>query len=261
MMLIDTHNHIDSPEFDGDREAVLQRSRTAGIHRQIVQGIFADNWSKLHTLADHHDDIYFALGMHPIYLDRHRPEHLDCLEDHLRSPSRHPKLCAIGEIGLDYWVTTLDRTEQKTLFEAQLTLAKRYELPVILHVRRAHADCIAQLKRFKLVSAGTVHAFAGSFEEAREYIKLGFKLGLGGAPTWPQATRLKAVVQRLPLDAIVLETDAPDMPPAMFPDQRNSPEHLPAICRSIADIMGITPEQLAEASSRNACQLYGWSCP
>jgi TatD DNase family protein len=117
---------------------------------------------------------------------------------------------------------------------------------------------IASLKRFKLKRGGIIHAFAGSREEAREYLKLGFKLGLGGAATWPQALRLRKVIAELPLHALVLETDSPDMAPAMFPGQRNSPQHLPAICAALAQIIGITPEQLASASTRNACELFGW---
>ncbi|MNE70709.1 putative deoxyribonuclease YjjV [compost metagenome] len=125
-------------------------------------------------------------------------------------------------------------------------------------MRRSHADVIATLKRMGSNRAGIIHAFAGSFEEAREYIKLGFKLGLGGAATWPQALRMHRVLAQLPLDAVVLETDSPDMAPAMFPGQRNSPAHLPAICEALAGIMGISPERLAEASTANARQLFNW---
>ena len=125
-------------------------------------------------------------------------------------------------------------------------------------MRRAHAATIATLKRQRLKRGGIIHAFAGSYEEAREYLRLGFKLGLGGAPTWPQALRLRKMVAQLPAEAIVLETDAPDMAPAMYPSLRNSPEHLPAICTALAELRGVTPEELAAASSRNAAELFGW---
>jgi TatD DNase family protein len=125
-------------------------------------------------------------------------------------------------------------------------------------VRRSHAAVIATLKRFRLKRAGIIHAFAGSQEEAREYIKLGFKLGLGGAATWPQALRMHRVIATLPLESVVLETDSPDMAPAMFPGQRNSPSHLPAICEALAAIMAVSPEQLANASTANACELFNW---
>ncbi|WP_019363288.1 TatD family hydrolase, partial [Pseudomonas asplenii] len=152
-----------------------------------------------------------------------------------------------------------DRERQQALFEAQLKLAADFELPALLHVRRSHAATIATLKRFRLARGGIIHAFAGSREEAREYLKLGFKLGLGGAGTWPQALRLSKVIAELPLEAVVLETDSPDMAPVMFPGMRNSPEHLPAICAALAELMGISPQTLATASSANACALFNWS--
>ncbi|MBQ1557886.1 MAG: TatD family hydrolase, partial [Pseudomonas sp.] len=169
------------------------------------------------------------------------------------------KLCAVGEFGLDYYLENLDRQRQQAVFEAQLNLAAEFELPALLHVRRAHAATIATLKRFRLARGGIIHAFAGSYEEAREYIKLGFRLGLGGAATWPQANRLRKVVAQLPLESIVLETDSPDMAPAMHPNQRNSPEYLTDICSELAALRGVTAEELAAASSRNADELFGWA--
>jgi len=137
-------------------------------------------------------------------------------------------------------------------------MAADAQLPALLHVRRSHAPVIATLKRFRLQRGGIIHAFAGSREEAREYLKLGFKLGLGGAATWPQALRLRKVIADLPLESIVLETDSPDMAPFMYPNQRNSPEHLPAICESLAGVMGISADVLATASTANACEVFGW---
>jgi TatD DNase family protein len=164
----------------------------------------------------------------------------------------------VGEIGLDYFLEHLDRERQQPLFEAQLKLAVDFQLPALLHVRRSHAAVIATLKRIRLPRGGIIHAFAGSREEAHEYIKLGFKLGLGGAATWPQALRMHKVLAQLPLEAVVLETDAPDMAPAMYPGQRNSPEHLPEICAALAERMGLSPLSLAQASTRNACELFNW---
>jgi TatD DNase family protein len=168
------------------------------------------------------------------------------------------QLCAVGEFGLDYYLPHLDRERQQSLFEAQLDLAAEFQLPALLHVRRSHAPVTAALKRYKLARGGVIHAFSGSLEEAREYLKLGFKLGLGGAATWPQALRLRKVLAQLPLDAVVLETDSPDMAPAMYPGMRNSPVHLPDICAALAQVMGCTPEALAAASTRNAGELFGW---
>lgn len=257
-MLIDTHTHLDFPEFDADRAEVLDRARALGVKRQVLMGVTRGNWQRIWELATTQDDLYAAFGLHPIYLGEHQPAHLDELRTMLLAHAGHPKLCAVGEIGLDYYLEDLDRDAQQALFEAQLAIASDAQLPVLLHVRRSHAAVIATLKRFRLQRAGIVHAFAGSVEEAREYLKLGFRLGLGGAPTWPQANRLRKVVPQLPLEAIVLETDAPDMAPSMHPQQRNSPEYLPDICANLADLLGIPPDALAAASSRNACELFGW---
>ncbi|TBU76415.1 TatD family hydrolase [Phytopseudomonas daroniae] len=258
MQLIDTHTHLDFPDFDDDRSEVLAQARGFGIERLVVLGVEHANWQRLWDLVQKHEGLYAAFGLHPVYLNEHRPEDMQALQDWLARFHGHEKLCAVGEFGLDYYLAELDRERQQALFEAQLALAESFELPALLHVRRAHAPVIATLKRFKLRRAGIIHAFAGSFEEAREYLKLGFKLGLGGAPTWPQAKRLRQVIARLPLDAVVLETDSPDMPPAMHPNMRNSPVHLPDICSELAPLFEISPEELAEASSSNAMQLFGW---
>lgn len=258
MQLIDTHNHLDFPDFDADRPALLERCRALGVERQVLLGVFQDNWTRVVQLAEQHSELYAALGLHPLYLRQHRPPHLLALRERLQRLEGHPKLCAVGEIGLDYYIETLDRDAQQALFEEQLRIAIDVELPVLLHVRRAHAAVIATLKRLRVPRGGIVHAFAGSREEAREYLKLGFRLGLGGAPTWPQANRLRKVVAELPLEAIVLETDAPDMAPAMYPGQRNSPEHLPAICAALAELRGMSAEELAAASTRNAQEVFGW---
>lgn len=258
MELIDSHTHLDFPDFDDDRGALLADSRVRGVSRMVVLGVYQANWQRLWDLVQSDSQLYAAFGLHPVYLEDHQPQHLQQLQDWLARLAGHPQLCAVGEIGLDYFLEQLDRERQQSLFEAQLQLAADFHLPALLHVRRSHAAVIATLKRFKLKRGGIIHAFAGSREEAREYLKLGFKLGLGGAATWPQALRLRKVIAELPLESVVLETDSPDMAPAMFPGQRNSPQHLPAICAALAQIIGIAPEQLASASTRNACEVFGW---
>ncbi|MFJ5294967.1 TatD family hydrolase [Pseudomonas sp. NPDC088368] len=259
MRLIDTHTHLDFDDFDADRDAVLSRCRQLQVDRIVVLGVYQRNLQRVWDLALNEPSIYAALGLHPIYLNEHRTEHLHELRERLAELAGHPKLCAVGEIGLDYYVESLDRDRQKTVFEQQLQMAADFNLPALLHVRRSHADTIATLKRFKLKRAGIVHAFAGSREEAKEYIKLGFKLGLGGAATWPQALRMHRVIADLPLDSVVLETDSPDMAPAMYPGERNSPAHLPDICGALAGLMNTTPDTLANASTENACQVFGWA--
>jgi len=256
--LIDTHTHLDFPDFDADRPALLAASRALGVRQMVVLGVYRDNWQRVWDLVQSDPDLHAAFGLHPVYLDQHRPDDVAHLRDWLARLAGHRQLCAVGEIGLDYYIEGLNRERQQTLFEAQLQLATEFELPALIHVRRSHAAVIATLKLLPLKRAGIIHAFAGSFEEAREYIKLGYKLGLGGAATWSQALRMHRVLAKLPLEAVVLETDSPDMAPAMYPGQRNSPAHLPAICEALATIMAISPEQLAEASTANARQLFNW---
>jgi TatD DNase family protein len=257
--LIDTHTHLDFDDFDADRQAVLNHCKHLGVERMVVLGVYQRNLQRVWDLALSEPQVYAALGLHPIYLDEHRPEHLQELRDRLAALAGHPKLCAVGEIGLDYYVESLDREQQQKTFDSQLQMAADFNLPALLHVRRSHADTIATLKRFKLRRSGIVHAFAGSREEAKEYIKLGFKLGLGGAATWPQALRMHRVIAELPLDSVVLETDSPDMAPAMFAGIRNSPEHLPDICTALAELMNIPAERLAEASTASAYEVFGWN--
>lgn len=258
MRLIDTHTHLDFPEFDADRTHLLDNAAARGVERMVVLGVFQGNFQRVWDLACADERLVAALGLHPIYLDQHRPEHVLELRQWLERLHGDRRLCAVGEFGLDYYVETLDRQRQQDLFEAQLQMACDFDLPALLHVRRSHAQVIATLKRYKPGRAGVIHAFAGSYEEAREYIKLGFKLGLGGAATWPQALRLRKTIARLPLDSIVLETDSPDMAPAMFPGLRNSPEHLPEIADALAGLMGVDAQLLAEASTGNAIALFGW---
>ncbi|EIK95157.1 TatD-related deoxyribonuclease [Pseudomonas sp. M47T1] len=258
MGLIDTHTHLDFPDFDVDRPALLANARALGVRRMVVLGVHQANWQRVWDLVQSDAQLFAALGLHPVYLEEHRPEHLLQLRGWLERLAGHRQLCAVGEFGLDYYLEDLDRERQQQLFEAQLTLAAEFELPVLLHVRRSHAPIIAALKRFKLKRAGIIHAFAGSYEEACEYLKLGFKLGLGGAATWPQAVKLRKTVARLPLDGVVLETDSPDMAPVMFAGQRNSPEHLPKIAEALAKVMDVDVAALSQASTANACEVFAW---
>lgn len=260
MRLVDTHTHLDFADFDADRDEVLAQARQAGVERMVVLGVYQANWQRVWALVKREPQLYAAFGLHPVYLEQHRAEHVRELGDWLSRLRGDRQLCAVGEFGLDYYVAELDRERQQALFEAQLQLAVDVELPALLHVRRSHADVIARLKRYKPARGGIIHAFAGSFEEAREYQKLGFKLGLGGAATWPQALRLRKVLPRLGLESVVLETDAPDMAPVMHAGVRNSPVHLPQIAQALAGVMGVEVEALAQASTRNAYEVFGWSC-
>ena len=178
MRLIDTHTHLDFPDFDADRAEVLARSQALGVQRMVVLGVYQSNWQRLWQLVESNEGLYAAFGLHPVYLDDHRPEHLGELRAWLDRLIGHPRLCAVGEFGLDYYLDHLDRQRQQALFEAQLHLAIEFELPVLLHVRRAHAATIATLKRLRPARGGIIHAFAGSQVQAERFLELGFVLGL-----------------------------------------------------------------------------------
>ena len=258
MPLIDTHAHLDGEEFAQDYASVLAHSQKLGVQRIILPGVMAQGWTRLWELACTEALLWAAPGLHPLYVEQHQAQHITQLGDWLNQWHAHPKLCAIGEIGLDFWHKTQNSAKQQYYLEAQLELAAVFSLPVLLHVRRAHAPMIATLKRHRLQQGGIVHAFSGSLEEAKEYQKLGFYLGLGGAATWPQAKRMQRLLPHIPLEQVVLETDAPDMAPASRPHQRNSPEYLPEICVRLAGIFGVSEHQLAQISYDNACRLFGW---
>lgn len=258
MLLIDSHCHLDFPEFDADREAVIAHSQALGVEKMLVVGITRQHWPRLWDVINSHPNLYGALGLHPYFLHEHQDRDIQALAEQLQRYHLHPKLCAVGEIGLDFFLPDLDRQHQIHLFEQQVALAAEFNLPVIIHSRRANAQVTAILKRAQLPRAGIIHAFSGSYEEAMEYIKLGFLLGFGGAATWPRATRLQSVLQRLPIDSIALETDSPDMPPHWLAGQRNSPEQLPRICEHLAQIYGISAAALAAHTSDNVRRLlYG----
>lgn len=256
---IDTHTHLDFPDFDADRDAVLADCDRLGVRRILLMGVTAGNWDRIWSMASADQRLYAAFGLHPVFLDQHQPQDLQLLRDRLAQYAEHPRCCAVGEFGLDYFIDQADRKGQQYLFEAQLEMATELKLPALLHVRRAHAPVIAALKRYQPERGGIVHAFSGSLEEAQEYIRLGFKLGLGGAATWPQAKRMHRVIPELPADSLVLETDSPDMAPAFLPYQRNSPQNLPQICAELAALRNETPEQLALQCLHNTCELFGWS--
>ena len=258
-LYIDTHTHLDFADFDKDREAVLADCQRLGVSRILLMGVNRSNWDDIWRLVESDVRYYAAFGLHPVFIDQHQPQDIQLLRERLEKHAGDPRCCAVGEFGLDYFIENPDRERQQRLFEAQLEIAVDMQLPALLHVRRAHAPVIAALKRYQLPRGGIVHAFSGSLEEAREYVRLGFKLGLGGAATWPQAKRMHRVIPQLPAESLVLETDSPDMAPAFRPYQRNSPQNLPQICAELAALRGETTEQLARQCLHNTCELFNWA--
>lgn len=247
MQLIDSHCHIDVEAFDEDRPEVLGRCREAGINRLLVPGIMSSSWPRLKDICNQYPGLFPAYGLHPVYVENHSRDDIDDLDQWLQRENP----VAVGEIGLDYYVTELDRDRQQELFVAQLALAQTYSLPVILHVRKSHDVVLSTLKRHP-VKGGTCHAFNGSLEQAHQYMDCGFKLGFGGMLTYERSHKLHRLAKQLPLDAIVLETDAPDMTGASHHGQRNSPEYLPEALDALATLRNEDRDHIAEQTSRNA---------
>lgn len=256
MELFDSHCHIDVAEFAADRDQVLRRARHNGVRQLLVPAVDRAHWSDLIELCRQDADLFPALGLHPVYLKQHSQADIDALE----TVVAQQKPIAIGEIGLDYFVVELDRERQQVLFEAQLEIARNANLPVVLHVRKAHDQVLATLRRIK-VPGGTAHAFNGSLQQAQQYIDMGFKLGFGGTLTYARSHKIHALARQLPLHALVLETDAPDMVVAAHRGERNSPEYLPDCLQALADIRDEAPESIAAQTTANARAAFGLDRP
>lgn len=262
-MWIDTHCHLDAGEFAGDVDAVRHRAAAAGVVHCVLPAVSVRNFEAVRTLAHRHGDSY-ALGIHPLYTPDAKEEDLAVLDRALAQHRDDPRLVAVGEIGLDHFVPGLDAARQEYFFRAQLELAQRHGLPVLLHVRRSADALLKQLRRIPVT--GIAHAFNGSAQQAGEFVRLGFRLGFGGTVTYDRALQVRRLARELPLDALVLETDAPDIPPhwlyrtaeeraAGAAQGRNEPGELPAIGAVLADLRGMPAGELAAATCRNACAV------
>jgi TatD DNase family protein len=260
MPWIDSHCHLDAAEFDADRGAVLARARAAGVATLVLPAVAVAGFDKLRELAHHHG-LFYALGIHPLYVDAADDADLERLADALQTHRDDPRLVAVGEIGLDHFVPGLDRDRQQRFYAAQLRLAREHGLPVILHVRRSADALLAQLRRTAVVG-GIAHAFNGSVQQALSFAALGFKLGFGGAMTFERARQIRHLAATLPPEVPVLETDAPDMPPqwlyvkaderAVRPARRNEPAELPRIAQTLAALRGWTLAETAAHTTLNA---------
>jgi len=259
-MWTDTHCHLDAAEFDADRDAVVARARAAGVAQIVVPAVARSNFDTVRVLAHAHGFAY-ALGIHPLCVGQANDDDLRQLADALAEHRGDPRLVAVGEIGLDHFVPGLDLARQAQFYVAQLKLARRFDLPVIVHVRRS-ADTLLKHLRVEKVRGGIAHAFNGSEQQAFAFVALGFKLGFGGAMTFERALQIRRLAQLLPADAIVLETDAPDIPPhwlyrtaaerAAGQSSRNEPAELPRIAQTLAELRGLSLPALAELTSANA---------
>lgn len=254
-MLIDTHCHLEAPEFAADRDATIAACRAGGIAAIVVPAVAVANFAAVRELAHAHSGLGYALGIHPMYVDDAQDDDLVHLRRALEAARGDPRLVAVGEIGLDYFVPGLDHERQRRFLEAQLRLAAEFELPVLLHARRSQDHLLRELRRIR-VSGGIAHAFNGSRQQAGIFLDLGFALGFGGAMTFDRATRIRALAAELPPEAHVLETDAPDMAPAWLPSgSRNSPAELPAIAAAFASLRGVPVADAIAATGANALRV------
>lgn len=250
MKIIDTHCHLDFAEFSHDRDKVLNRAREQGVNGFVVPGVKKSTWHELILLCEQSKDLHYALGLHPMFIKAHQPEHIDTL----RECVANNRPVAIGEIGLDFYDRSLLVDMQLTIFEQQLSVACDVGLPVILHVRKAHEEVLGCLKKFPVIG-GIVHAFNGSLQQAERYQQHNFKFGFGGMLTYERSSKLRKLAVELPIDSIVLETDSPDMAVEQHRGERNSPEYLPYCLEALARIKEMPLEKIAQQTSINACNV------
>ncbi|MBU3550074.1 TatD family hydrolase [Polynucleobacter sp. MWH-Berg-3C6] len=260
-MWIDTHCHLDAPEFAKNLPEVIQTSVDNNVQAILLPAVKADDCQPVRALANQYSQqipgLVYTLGIHPLYTNQAKEGDISILEKEITQSLSDPRFVGIGEIGLDYFVEGLDPHKQEYFFNAQLDLAQQFKLPVILHVRRSQ-DAILKALRLRKIPSGIAHAFNGSFQQAEQFIELGFKLGFGGAATYERALQIRRLLTELPIDSIVTETDAPDIPPAWLRKEGiafNEPGFLPRIARSLASIRGINEAEFSAAVWRNAMQV------
>ncbi len=250
-MYIDSHTHIDFPDFDQDLDRVLNDASYAGIEHIIVSATTAQRWGKIKKIVDKYPQCHAAYGLHPMFMSEHKGQYIDELTQWVETE----KPVAIGEIGIDFFIENPDKEGQVTLFIEQLKIADAFTLPVIIHARKSLDIILKHLRQFPNVT-GSIHSFSGSEQQAQQCIDLGFYLGFGGPITYSRATRLRKLVTQLPLDCMLIETDSPDQPDASHFSKRNEPAYLPNIATMIAELRGITVEEVAKITHFNAQSLF-----
>ncbi|MEN4979985.1 TatD family hydrolase [Erwinia billingiae] len=251
---IDTHCHFDFAPFSGNEEESLRLAAAAGVEKIIVVGVSADRFAGVMALAEQWPPLYAALGTHPMAIAQHDDSHLDQLEAVLKQ--RPKKLVAIGEIGLDLFIENPQFDKQERVLDAQIRLAKQYDLPVILHSRRTHDKLALHLRRLDLPRRGVVHGFAGSEQQALAFIRAGYAIGVGGTITYERASKTRNTIARLPLSSLLLETDAPDMPLQGFQGQANRPERVKNVWQSLCELREESPQEIAETLLENTRTLF-----
>lgn len=260
-MLFDTHCHLDAAEFDQDREQVISRAQAAGVRALVIPAVEVANFERVRLLAHSFAQGFYALGIHPMYVERAAPESLEQLREALLQHRTDPKLIAVGEIGLDFFIPEISsgepRAKQELFYEAQLKLAREFDLPVLLHVRRSQDTLLKYLRRHR-VRGGIAHAFNGSLQQAQQFVELGFALGIGGAMTFERALQIRRLATEIDLSALVLETDAPDISPGwLAKGARNEPHEVLQIAQTLAALRGCSIDEILRATAQTARKV----CP
>lgn len=251
LTLADSHVHLDDASFNSDRDTVIGRAREAGVALQVIPGVDAASWPRIQALCTPGSGLFAAYGLHPMFMHRHQPEHLAALA--ARLGAQRP--VAVGEIGLDFYADGYDAEGQRGYFRQQLALAQELDLPVILHARAALDEVTATLRRTGGLR-GVVHSFAGSQQQAEQLWKLGFHIGVGGPVTYERAQRLRRIVSKMPIEYLLLESDAPDQPLSAHRGERNEPARVAEVLQCVAALRGEAPEAVAAATTANVKRLF-----
>ena len=252
MNLIDSHCHLDDDRYDSCRDAVVARAKIQGVEKIILPATTADRWPKVKQMAEKYVQIYPAYGLHPMFMSQHKPRHLQDLDAWLD----REKPIAVGECGLDFYQSRDDEDRQFKLFQAQLSLAQNHHLPVIVHVRKAMDRVISLLRNAKLESAGVIHSFAGSLQQAQQLHELGFKIGIAATVDFERAKKLRSVVAEIDASALLLESDAPDQPGINHRGELNEPAFIIEHFRTIAQLRGISEACLGQILNDNTKALF-----
>lgn len=255
-MWIDTHCHLDAGEFGTEQPQIAQQAAQQSVNWIVIPAVEVGNFSTVATLSHSHGNCVYALGIHPIFVPGATEADLQALREAVEQAMDDERFVAIGEIGLDFFIPQLTRQEmrekQEHFYREQLKIARDFDLPVLLHVRRSQDIILKYLRRI-VVRGGIAHAFNGSFQQAQAFIDLGFKLGFGGAMTFPRSLQIRRLAAQMPAETLVLETDAPDISPVWLHPARNSPAELPRIGETLAELRGVSVDEIARLTFANAC--------
>ncbi len=256
MSFIDTHCHFDFPPFSEDARQALGRARLAGVSDIIIPSVSADRIDGIAELSQQYRGLWFAVGLHPLWINEHQPQDIDRLQQWLAQPAQ--QLVAIGETGLDLYTPSgvASSERQQSLLQQQLQLARRYDLPLILHSRRSHDLLASMLRKASVPASGVIHGFSGSLQQAQAFVRLGYFIGIGGTITYPRARKTRDTVAALPLSSLVLETDAPDMPLNGFQGQPNRPEQVVQVCNALAELRSEPFELICQTLLANSLRLF-----